>query len=135
MGIKLILHESQALFVENINNFLKRNPKVNFKDEEKIEWKVQNKRLLHYKRKDMIELMNTIIPAIAPFIIMVLVAIFALMMINWRARHFDYQCEICGAIFSLPFSAAITSIHMMGRKYVKCPNCGQWCWANPVPKE
>jgi Zn-dependent hydrolases, including glyoxylases len=31
-GIQLILHESQITFVEKINDFFKRNPKVNFKD-------------------------------------------------------------------------------------------------------
>jgi len=31
-GTNLILHESQVPFVDKLNNFLKRNPKVNFKD-------------------------------------------------------------------------------------------------------
>lgn len=79
--------------------------------------------------------MNTIIPAIAPLILMVVIVIFAIKMLNWRIRNFDYQCEICGAIFNLPFSLAVMSLHMMGRKYVKCPHCGQWSWVSPIPKE
>lgn len=31
-GIKLILHEAQVPFVDKLNSFFKRNPKVNFKD-------------------------------------------------------------------------------------------------------
>jgi len=31
-GINLILHESQVIFVDKLNTFFKRNPKINFKD-------------------------------------------------------------------------------------------------------
>lgn len=79
--------------------------------------------------------MNTIIPAITPIIVIVLGVVFVFMTWSQRTRYFDYQCKNCGAVFNLPFSVAVVSPHMMGRKYVKCPHCGQWSWVSPVPKE
>ena len=79
--------------------------------------------------------MNTIIPAISPLITIVVVVVFAIMAMNWRVRNFDYECETCGARFNLPLSASLISFHMLGRKYVKCPHCGQWSWVNPIPKQ
>ena len=77
--------------------------------------------------------MNSINPQIKLLIVMVIV-IFALMMLKWRTRNFDYKCKICGARFELSYLAAIMSMHMMGKRFVKCPHCRQWCWANPIRK-
>ncbi len=68
-------------------------------------------------------------------VIVGLILIFAYIMQSWRTRLFDYQCGKCGEKFSMPTWKAVLSVHNMGSKLVKCPKCGKWCWANPVPKE
>lgn len=79
--------------------------------------------------------MSSIIPVIAQLIVMGILVVFLVKMLNWRVRNFNYQCQICGAIFTIPLSVEIISFHIMGRKYVKCPHCGQWSWVTPIPKE
>lgn len=68
-------------------------------------------------------------------IIILLAVVFSLLIANWRTQNFDYQCEKCGARFNLQPLIAVFSLHMMGKKFVKCPNCGRWCWVSPIPKE
>lgn len=72
---------------------------------------------------------------IIKIIILVVALIFAFIMQNWRRRYFDYQCAKCDEKFSLPVWQAVLSIHMLGSKFVKCPQCGKWGWAMLVPKE
>jgi DNA-directed RNA polymerase subunit RPC12/RpoP len=66
--------------------------------------------------------------------IVVLALIAALAMQNWRQRHYDYQCESCGQKFNLPAWKDVLAVHMLAKKYVKCPKCGRWGWVRPVPK-
>ncbi|SPF53467.1 conserved hypothetical protein [Candidatus Desulfosporosinus infrequens] len=64
----------------------------------------------------------------------VLLLAFSFIVQNWIARYFEYQCRKCEGKFSLPTWKAILSVHIMGRKYVKCPNCGKWGWVSSMPK-
>lgn len=70
-----------------------------------------------------------------PIIILAIVAIFVAFWQRRTSSNFDYQCGNCGAIFSLPTWQAVIAPHAMGRKLVKCPNCGSMTWATPVRKE
>lgn len=65
----------------------------------------------------------------------VLIIIFAMLFLGWMNRNFDYQCVQCGCVFSLSFPQACLSPHAMGRKLVRCPECGNMGWANAVRKE
>lgn len=67
---------------------------------------------------------------IAPLIIIAIAAV----LVVYMNRRFDYQCGYCGEIFSLPTVDAIFAPHMMGKKLVTCPRCGQRTWASLVPK-
>jgi DNA-directed RNA polymerase subunit RPC12/RpoP len=71
---------------------------------------------------------------IIKFMTAVLIVVFAFFMHNWITRYYDYRCGNCGEKFSLSIWEALFSVHMMGTKYVKCPNCGKWSWAKLTPK-
>lgn len=73
-------------------------------------------------------------------IVIVISVVFALFIFSgiiylniWLIRRSDYQCNKCGAIFSLSAEEHMT-IHKLGNLYVQCKHCGQMCWAHPVPK-
>jgi DNA-directed RNA polymerase subunit RPC12/RpoP len=51
-----------------------------------------------------------------------------------RAGQYDYKCQNCGNVFSLPPLTASLAPHRMGQKRVRCPSCGIRSWATPVPK-
>ena len=52
-----------------------------------------------------------------------------------RLTRYDYQCGRCGAAFSpAALSLALAPHRFGGSKYLRCPQCGRWCWAEPVPK-
>lgn len=67
--------------------------------------------------------------------VVALAVVVAIMALSWRTRNYDYQCGKCGRKFNLTVWKAAISAHIMGNRYVKCPNCGKWSWANPTPKE
>ena len=67
-------------------------------------------------------------------IAVVLTAILVFVMLSWRIHNYDYQCKKCGEKFNLTIWEVALSPHIMGNRYVKCPKCGKWCWANPIPK-
>jgi DNA-directed RNA polymerase subunit RPC12/RpoP len=49
--------------------------------------------------------------------------------------RYDYQCGSCGATFSpAALSLALAPHRPVGRKYMRCPQCGRWSWVTPVPK-
>lgn len=58
----------------------------------------------------------------------------AMLFLGWMNRSFDYECSQCGSRFSLSFWQAALSPHMMGRKLVRCHECGNWGWATAVRK-
>ncbi|HEY8910668.1 MAG TPA: hypothetical protein VIM51_10385 [Desulfosporosinus sp.] len=60
--------------------------------------------------------------------------VFSFVVQNWIQRYFEYQCTKCDGKFGLPIGQAIFSIHIMGKKFAKCPICGKWGWANTIPK-
>jgi DNA-directed RNA polymerase subunit RPC12/RpoP len=49
-------------------------------------------------------------------------------------RRYDYRCDTCGSVFSLPPLAASLAPHRMGQKWVRCPSCGVRSWAAPIPR-
>ena len=49
-------------------------------------------------------------------------------------RSSDYACPSCGARFSPSSLGAMLSPHMMGRRLLRCPQCGASGWASRVPK-
>ena len=71
---------------------------------------------------------------LAPIIVLAIVIVLAATWQRWMTNNFDYQCANCGAIFGLPTWQAMISPHAMGRKLVRCPNCGSMTWATPVRK-
>jgi len=73
---------------------------------------------------------NSITPVIVP-IVLIVIAVIIVLQTN---KNFDYQCSNCGAIFSLSALSALFSLHMMGKKFVRCPHCGAVTWANRIPK-
>jgi len=68
-------------------------------------------------------------------IAVVLTVILVFVMLSWRIHNYDYQCKKCGKKFNLTIWKVALSPHIMGNRYVKCPKCGKWCWAKPIPKE
>jgi DNA-directed RNA polymerase subunit RPC12/RpoP len=73
-------------------------------------------------------------PYVMKIVIVILLVIIALVMQNWLIRFYDYQCENCGTRFNLPAWQAVFSVHMLGKKYVKCPKCRKWSWVSPISK-
>jgi predicted RNA-binding Zn-ribbon protein involved in translation (DUF1610 family) len=69
-----------------------------------------------------------------PIIIVALAVAFVAFWQRWIAGNFDFQCAKCGEVFSLPAWQAMIAPHAMGRKLVKCPNCGEMTWATLVHK-
>lgn len=69
-----------------------------------------------------------------PVIFAALVPLFFVLWQRWMSSNFDYQCAICGEIFSLPSWQAMIVPHMVEAKLVKCSYCGQMTWARPVSK-
>jgi DNA-directed RNA polymerase subunit RPC12/RpoP len=51
---------------------------------------------------------------------------------GWLISNLDYVCSKCGGYIYLPTWQAVTSFHFMGRKWVRCPHCGQMTWAIPI---
>lgn len=74
--------------------------------------------------------MSYIMNIVTPFIV---IGIIVIMVIYWAGK-FDYQCEYCGAIFSLPTLQTLAAPHWMMKKQVTCPNCGKLTWATRIPK-
>ncbi len=68
------------------------------------------------------------------FAILPVIIVIAFIWQRWMNRHFDYQCENCRAVFPLPIWQGVFAPHAMGRKLVRCPNCGQMSWVSPVNK-
>ena len=66
---------------------------------------------------------------IIPIAIIILIVLKSAM-----GKSIQYQCENCGQLFHIPPIDGIVAPHSMGRKYVKCPNCGMATWASPVCK-
>ena len=64
----------------------------------------------------------------------IVIILLAMLLMGWINRSFDYECAECGARFSLSFWQAALSPHMMGRKLVRCPECGSRGWAAATRK-
>ncbi len=69
-----------------------------------------------------------------PLVVLAIATVFALYWARWQTSTFDYQCANCGQIFGLSPWQALAVPHAMGKKWLKCPTCGQATWAAPVPK-
>jgi DNA-directed RNA polymerase subunit RPC12/RpoP len=69
-----------------------------------------------------------------PIIVVAIVTVFVAFSQRWMISNFDYQCANCGEIFGLSTLQAMIAPHAMGKKLVKCPNCGKVIWATPVRK-
>lgn len=53
-----------------------------------------------------------------------------------RSAVFDFRCECCGTTFPLSALAGAVAPHRPGgRKWIRCPQCGRFSWASPVPRE
>ncbi len=73
------------------------------------------------------------------FIFVICAALFALIQrwlksVQWIISNLDYQCTKCGGYIYLSTWQATTAFHLMGRKWVRCPHCGQMTWAEPIRK-
>lgn len=71
---------------------------------------------------------------VLPFIVLALAIAMLFVWNNWLVSNFDYQCGFCGRIFSLTIWQAVAAPHMMWRKLMRCPHCGNMAWATPVRK-
>ncbi|MDA8440709.1 MAG: hypothetical protein M0Z51_17880 [Propionibacterium sp.] len=68
-------------------------------------------------------------------IIILVAGLVAMYLIQTRmSARFDYECATCGHRFSLSPGLATIAPHSMGRKWVRCPECGARTWATRVPK-
>jgi hypothetical protein len=54
--------------------------------------------------------------------------------VGWIISNLDYECENCGGYIYLSPWQAVFTIRSMGRKWVRCPHCGQMTWAVPIRK-
>ncbi len=54
---------------------------------------------------------------------------------GWIISNLDYQCSSCGGSIYLTPSQAMLAFHWMGKKWVRCPHCGQMTWAIPIRKQ
>jgi DNA-directed RNA polymerase subunit RPC12/RpoP len=72
---------------------------------------------------------------ISPIVIVPIVFVVAILWQTTLNKNFDYECEKCGATFTLPALKGVLVPHSMGRKLVTCPKCGARTWARPVHKE
>jgi hypothetical protein len=71
------------------------------------------------------------------FILMICVALVFLLQrwlksTGWIISNLDYECSNCGGYIYLTPWQAMFSIHSMGRKWVRCPHCGEMTWAVPI---
>lgn len=49
---------------------------------------------------------------------------------QWGARTTVYECPRCGYHFEVTPSVYFLSPHMLNRRYLACPHCGNKGWAN-----
>lgn len=69
-----------------------------------------------------------------------LLVIFVGFLVNWafqqnRSASYNYRCDNCGHIFGLsPLASAVSPHRIGGRKWIRCPDCGAFSWATPIPK-
>ena len=54
--------------------------------------------------------------------------------VQWMISNLDYYCSNCGGYIYLSPWQAMVAFHSMGRKWVRCPHCGQMTWAVPIDK-
>ena len=72
-------------------------------------------------------------------VIVIAAAVFVLLQrwlksVEWLISNFDYQCSHCGGYIYLTTWQAAAALHFNGRKWVRCPHCGQMTWAVPIRK-
>ena len=49
----------------------------------------------------------------------------------WLFSNLDYICTRCGGYVYLSPWQAMLSIHFVGRKWTRCPHCGEMSWVVP----
>ena len=70
-----------------------------------------------------------------PYIILPFTLTFAVL-IQWVVvRNYSYQCANCGHVFNLSLSQGVFAPQTLGKKRVRCPNCGQVTWAVRVRRD
>jgi DNA-directed RNA polymerase subunit RPC12/RpoP len=55
-------------------------------------------------------------------------------LVSWHARATAYQCPKCTGEFQIPRLTDFVSRHVLGRKYLRCPACGERVWAREFGK-
>ncbi len=79
-----------------------------------------------------------LIPLVVPFgpLIWVALVIGGLVyLVHWHTESFEYRCinRECQQIFQIPWWLNLISPHGIGRrggqKYLRCPHCGHFGWA------
>lgn len=53
---------------------------------------------------------------------------------RWLISNEDYLCSNCGGYIYIPPANAMLALHLLGRKWVRCPHCGEMAWAVPIRK-
>lgn len=72
---------------------------------------------------------------LAPLLVVLVVLVLSHFWNRGLVARYDYRCDQCDSTFSLsPWVATIAPHRFGGLKYVKCPRCGQYSWAEPVEK-
>lgn len=56
-------------------------------------------------------------------------------LIQWEARTTVYECPSCGYHFEVTPSVYFLSPHMLSRRYLSCPHCGNKGWTNVASRE
>ncbi len=76
---------------------------------------------------------------VVQFLPLMIVGVAFILMVLWNRtinrNTIGYQCSNCGEIFTIDPLTATIAPHSFGKKYVRCPHCGQMSWAVPVPKQ
>ncbi len=55
-------------------------------------------------------------------------------LVIWHSRAFGYRCESCGTQFSATPLQDFLAPHYAGKKYLRCPGCGQKEWAKVIAR-
>jgi DNA-directed RNA polymerase subunit RPC12/RpoP len=57
------------------------------------------------------------------------------LLVRWHARSTAYRCPVCGNEFEISTLTDLASPHAFGKKYLKCPRCGNRRWMQVLIKE
>jgi len=52
------------------------------------------------------------------------------LLVVWHAKNFVYLCPGCGEVFEVSTLEDFISPNGVNKKYLRCPRCGKWAWAD-----